>query len=59
MKTKNIYTFDTITEFHKISGLPKPEHPLVSLVDYSLVEYQTQEKEVSWVQNFFFDRVEA
>lgn len=53
MKTKNIYTFDTITEFHKISGLPKPEHPLVSLVDYSLVEYQTQEKEVSWVQNFF------
>ena len=53
MQTKNIYTFDTITEFHKISGLPKPEHPLVSLVDYSLVEYQTQEKEVSWVQNFF------
>ena len=53
MKPKNIYTFNTISEFHKMSGLPKPEHPLVSLVDYSLVEYQTKEKEISWVQNFY------
>lgn len=36
-----------------MSGLPKPEHPLVSLVDYSLVEYQTNEKEISWVQEFY------
>lgn len=53
MKNKTIHTFNTISEFHKISGLPKPEHPLVSLVDYSLVEYQTEEKEISWVQNFY------
>jgi len=26
---------------------------LVSLVDYGLVEYQTDEKEISWVQHFF------
>jgi AraC-like DNA-binding protein len=36
-----------------MSGLPKPEHPLVSLVDYGLVEYQTDEKEITWVQNFY------
>lgn len=53
MKSKNIHTFNTIGEFHKMSGLPKPEHPLVSLVDYGLVEYQTEEKEISWVQNFY------
>jgi len=53
MQSKNIYTFNTIVEFHKMSGLPKPEHPLVSLVDYSLVKYQTNEKEISWVQNFY------
>jgi len=53
MKSKNILTFKTISEFHKMSGLPKPEHPLVSLVDYSLVEYQTDEKEISWVQEFY------
>lgn len=53
MKSKNIHTFNTISEFHKMSGLPKPEHPLVSLVDYGLVEYLTDEKEISWVQNFY------
>jgi AraC family transcriptional activator of pobA len=53
MKSKNIHTFNTISEFHRMSGLPKPEHPLVSLVDYSLVEYKTAEEEISWVQNFY------
>jgi AraC-like DNA-binding protein len=53
MASKNIYTFNTISEFHKMSGLPKPEHPMVSVVDYGLVEYQTKEKEISWVQNFY------
>ncbi|MBL3656127.1 helix-turn-helix domain-containing protein [Fulvivirga sediminis] len=53
MKNQKIYTFDTISQFHQMSGLPKPEHPLVSLVDYGLVEYQTDEKEISWVQNFY------
>lgn len=53
MKTNNILTFETISEFHKMSGLPKPEHPLVSLVDYGLVEYQTHQREISWIQNFY------
>lgn len=53
MKSKSIHTFNTISEFHKMSGLPKPEHPLVSLVDYGLVEYQADEKEISWVQHFY------
>lgn len=53
MKNKNIHTFSTISEFHKMSGLPKPEHPLVSLVDYGLVEYQTEEKQITWIQNFY------
>ncbi len=53
MKNNKLHTFNTISQFHKMSGLPKPEHPLVSLVDYGLVEYQTDEKEISWVQNFY------
>ncbi|MDO1451555.1 helix-turn-helix transcriptional regulator [Rhodocytophaga aerolata] len=53
MKNEPIHTFNSISEFHKMSGLPKPEHPLVSLVDYGLVDYQTHEKEISWVQNFY------
>ena len=49
----NIHTFDTIGKFHEMSGLPKPEHPLVSLVDYGAVDYQTSDKEISWVQHFY------
>ncbi len=53
MNNKKIHTCNTISEFHKMCSLPKPEHPLVSLVDYGLVEYQTDENEISWVQQFY------
>ena len=53
MKKNPIHKINSIIEFHKISGLPKPEHPLVSLVNYSEVEYQTETNEISWVQNFY------
>ena len=53
MTNKHIYRFNSIAEFHKMSGLPKPEHPLVSLVDYGLVDYQTDETDISWMQNFY------
>src|SRR5579872_6359220 len=26
---------NTISEFHQLNGLPKPEHPLISIVDYA------------------------
>jgi AraC family transcriptional activator of pobA len=53
MTPKKVYAFNSISEFHKMSGLPKPEHPLVSLMDYGLVEYQTDENEISWIQQFY------
>lgn len=53
MKNNKIHLINSISEFHQLSGLPKPEHPLVSLVDYSLVEYQTNDDEIRWVQNFY------
>lgn len=53
MANNKIHTFKTVTQFHAMAGLPRPEHPLVSLVDYGLVEYQTDEKEISWIQQFY------
>jgi AraC-like DNA-binding protein len=53
MENKKLYRINTIDEFHKICGLPSPQHPLVSLIDYSLVEYQTEEREIRWVQNLY------
>ncbi|MBW8243901.1 helix-turn-helix domain-containing protein [Muricauda oceani] len=48
-----MHTFNTLSEFHKFCDLPKPEHPLVSLVDYGQVEYKTKENEIHWMQNFY------
>lgn len=53
MNTKHIHQFNAISEFHRMSGLPKPEHPLVSVVDYGLVNYATDETAISWVQHFY------
>ena len=54
MKNSKLYTINTINDFHVICGLPKPQHPLVSLVDYSKVEYQVEEEEIGWIQDLYF-----
>lgn len=54
MTNRKLYTIKTISEFHRIAALPKPQHPLISLIDYSLVEYQIEESEISWVQDLYF-----
>jgi len=51
MHKKHIFT--KISDFHQIGGLAKPAHPLVSLVDYGLVDYQTDEDQISWIQHFY------
>ncbi|KQS92617.1 response regulator transcription factor [Chryseobacterium sp. Leaf394] len=53
MKNKKILTLNTIAEFHEIGGLPKPEHPLISVFDYTDVTYQTDEKSITWLQHFY------
>lgn len=43
----------SITEYHRWVGLPKPQHPLISLIDYSKVAHQTNEKSLSFVMDFY------
>lgn len=44
-----MHRVNSISDYHKLAGLPKPEHPLVSLVDYSLVNYQTDGDEITLI----------
>jgi len=53
MPNKQIQRIDTITEFHRQRGLAKPEHPLISLVDYSQVRHSVEQNVVTWVQGFY------
>ena len=50
---KKIHRFKSISEFHNYSNLPRPEHPLISLVDYSKVNYSAEFDEIKWMQDFY------
>jgi len=39
------YRIQSISEFHRLSHLPQPEHPLISVVDYAQVAANTREYE--------------
>jgi AraC family transcriptional regulator, transcriptional activator of pobA len=47
------FRFNSIAEFHAFCNLPNPEHPLISLIDYSKVSYPVNENELKWIQNFY------
>ncbi|MBK1442540.1 helix-turn-helix transcriptional regulator [Parapedobacter sp. ISTM3] len=47
------FRFNSIAEFHAFCNLPKPEHPLISLIDYSMVSYPVEEHELKWIQHFY------
>jgi len=46
------YRFKTISEFHQFRNLPKPHHPLVSVIDLSSVN-QLPADEVSMIKDFY------
>lgn len=50
---KKAFRFNSLSEFHTFCNLPNPEHPLISLIDYSKVNYPTDDTELRWIQNFY------
>lgn len=53
MADRQIHRIKSINEFHIIRNLPKPEHPLISLVDYQKVRHSTEHNRVSWIQDYY------
>ena len=47
------YRVKTISEFHQLRGLPKPEHPLISVVDYAAIRHAPGKKLTNWVFDFY------
>jgi AraC-like DNA-binding protein len=52
MAGKQPHRFKTISEFHRFRGLPKPEHPLISVIN---LEHMTHllANEISMVKDFY------
>lgn len=55
MANQQPYRIRTISEFHRLRGLPKPEHPLISVVDFAAFKHQhpPENNPTSWVLDFY------
>lgn len=53
MKTNKIHRFTTISEYHRFRGLPQPEHPLVSIVNFEEMKLTDDYDQFSWSMDFY------
>ena len=44
---------NSVSELHKLMGLPKPKHPLVSLINYNDIRYAGIDNSVKAILNFY------
>ncbi|MEZ7495806.1 AraC family transcriptional regulator [Leeuwenhoekiella aequorea] len=50
---QNICKVKTIEEFHFLSGLESPKHPLVSIINYSGLTISQKERDSRWMLEFY------
>ncbi|MET4083900.1 AraC family transcriptional activator of pobA [Pedobacter sp. UYP30] len=53
MKHPSPIRIKTISEFHKYNGLPLPEHPLISVIDYAKIPHHAEKESVSATFDFY------
>src|SRR5687768_3127776 len=53
MEMKQVQRVKTISEYHRLRGLPKPEHPLISLVNHEDLKNVWEASPTSWVFDFY------
>jgi len=53
MEVSNRYRFKTISEYHKLAGLPKPGHPLVSVVNMEDVHMPVTGRSKTMIFDFY------
>lgn len=47
------YRIKTITEYHRVTGLSKPEHPLISVIDIAALNPSVNDRPISLVFDFY------
>ncbi|WP_106792187.1 AraC family transcriptional regulator [Aquimarina sp. Aq78] len=50
---KDLKHFKKVSDYHKLANIAAPEHPLISLVDYSQVRYPSDIEELKWKQDYY------
>lgn len=49
----NLIRLKTISDLHRFNNISSPEHPLISLIDYSKINPTPNNNELKWVQEFY------
>jgi AraC family transcriptional activator of pobA len=47
------YRIKTISEYHRAMGLPKPEHPLISVINFESIKHLPGDRPISLVFDFY------
>lgn len=53
MNNNQVQRIENISEYHRLRGLSKPLHPLISLIDYRTIKHSADTNKISWVQDFY------
>ena len=53
MKNGQPHKFNTISAYHQFMGLPKPEHPLVSVVSFDDIKHMADDTPMTLINNFY------
>ncbi|GAB3782485.1 helix-turn-helix domain-containing protein [Spirosoma horti] len=53
MKNTQPLRINTISEYHQLMGLPKPEHPLISVVNFDAIKRLPPDGPKSLINNFY------
>lgn len=53
MANTNIHRIKTISEYHQFMGLPKPEHPLISLINFESIKRGNCNEEINLMFDFY------
>lgn len=48
-----IYKFESLTDFHRMFGLPKPRHPLISFIDLKQMRYDVSTLPGALIMDFY------
>lgn len=44
---------NSVSDLHRFNNLPPPDHPLISLIDYSKINPTSENNELKWLQYFY------
>ncbi len=53
MAHTKIERLKTISDLHRFNHISPPEHPLISLIDYSKIRPAAENNELKWIQEFY------